>query len=73
MSLLIVLWILLSLLIGYAGRHRRIGFLGFFFGSLLMALFLSPLLSPIPALVATTLFCFIVLLITGPKNRAARG
>jgi hypothetical protein len=72
MSLVIILWIALSLLIGFAGRHRRIGFAGFFLGSLLFALFLSAFLTPLPALVATALACFILLLVTGPKRSALR-
>ncbi|HVC19682.1 MAG TPA: hypothetical protein VNE16_06370 [Vicinamibacterales bacterium] len=69
--MLIILWILLSLLIGYAGRRRRIGFLGFFLGSLLMAMALALAITAIPALVATTVFFLIILLITAPRRGKA--
>jgi len=53
--MVLAMWIVMSLLAGFVGRDREIGFVGFFF----LALFLSPLL------------VFMILLLTMPRSRPA--
>lgn len=47
-------WILLSVLVGFLGRHRRIGFVGFF----------------LLALVFTPIVALLVLVVTAPKTKS---
>lgn len=53
---LVLIAVLCSLLIGFLGRHRRLGFWGFFFASLLL----------------TPIFGLLLLVVSGPCRADAR-
>jgi hypothetical protein len=52
----VLLWIVTSMLVGYLGRHRRIGFLGFFLASLIF----------------TPVLTFLILILSAPKKEQPR-
>jgi hypothetical protein len=62
---ILVLWLILSLIVAYAGRHRRIGFFGFFGLTVVLTPVVVGFFGALAALLTPPLVA-VVLMLTAP-------
>ena len=68
MGIVITVSLLLSVLMGYMGRNRRIGFVGFFLLNVVLTPLFFAVMGPFPGLlIAPPVLLFILLVLTAEK------